>query len=197
MILFEFSNQLRLLQKSFATVELLSLIPKESSVSCLKNFVNKKSTLSLKLTEILLLRLNERRHLSLIELLKYLKCGKMYSTNKAQTNAGVHLKSLSKKSVLLSEAKILLARLYQESRYVECESHSDNEEANQQVRSVNCKTCDLPKSVTLLEKMDLAIKRISQNNRKREVTSQSLKNNFKRELEMLKPREKKLKVLLN
>ena len=74
------------------------------------------STFSLKLKEASISRLNERRQKTLIWLAKYIKNWKMHSTeSRSSGHSDTNFEELPAKSVLLSVAKRLLIRLYDEN----------------------------------------------------------------------------------
>ena len=89
-----------------------------------------KTAFSLKLKEALISRLNERRQKTLIGLLKYIKNGKMYSKeSRSSGHSDTDLDELPAKSVLLSTAKRILIRLYDEnSDEMFASSDSESEE---------------------------------------------------------------------
>ena len=71
------------------------------------------SAFSSKLIEALIHRLNKRRQKTLIGLVKYIKNGKMHSTeSRSSGHSDSNLEALPAKSAVLSAAKLLLIRLY-------------------------------------------------------------------------------------
>ena len=75
-----------------------------------------KTAFSLELKEALISRLNERRHKTLLGLVKYLKNWKMHSReNRSSGHSDTNLEILPAKNAPLSAAKRLLIRLYDEN----------------------------------------------------------------------------------
>ena len=74
------------------------------------------SAFSLKLKEALIFRLHKRRQKTLIGLVKYIRNGKMHSTeSQSSGHSDTNLEALPAKSAVLSAAKRFLIRLYDEN----------------------------------------------------------------------------------
>ena len=91
----------------------VTLLSAEGAFSfTLRNFMNK----TLKWLEALISRLNERRHKTIICLVKYIIKWKMHSTeSRSSGHSDTNLEALPAKSVLSSAEKRLLIHLYDEN----------------------------------------------------------------------------------
>ena len=115
------------------------------------------SAYSLKLKEALISRLNKRRQKTLIRLTKYIKNGKIHSTvSRSSGHSDTNLETLPAKSVLLSAAKRLFIRLYDENGD-EMFALSDSEQEG--VSHSQSVVPDKSRTTTLFEKLEGAIKK--------------------------------------